>query len=56
MTPPIFPKFPRESKVRAFRATVCLMPWLQNNAYPQLQRQNDIAQNTMSVVKFVPSK
>ena len=33
-----------------------LTDWLRNNAYTQLQRQDDIAQNTLSVTKFVPGK
>ncbi len=33
-----------------------LTAWLRNQAYQQLQRQNDIVHNTMTVVKFVPSK
>jgi acyl-homoserine lactone acylase PvdQ len=33
-----------------------LTAWLKNMAYPQLQRQNEIVANTLSVAKFVPAK
>ena len=33
-----------------------LSGWLSNDAYPQLQRTNDLQANTSSVLKFVPAK
>ncbi len=33
-----------------------LTSWLNDEAYTQWQRQNEIVANTMSVMKFVPGK